>query len=175
MYVCAQVVPFALSKTARRRQCARCVRAQVVAISKPLKLTYSWGKPAKQTSSLPPPSALIERSGSAVADMMAAARPLSASQEAAAAAAAAAFPPIARLQPAMAAAPGAAWADINGTGMVRRLLQRGDLGEAGRFKGQQVEVYWPQDGTWWLARVIKVHSVLSLPPSTMLPTWMACT
>ena len=40
--------------------------------------------------------------------------------------------------------------------MVRRLLQRGDLSEAQRFKGQQVELYWPEDATWWLARIIKV-------------------
>ena len=128
-----------------------------VAVSKPLKLTYSWGKPAKQAATLPPISTLplIERSGSAVADMTTAAQP-NASQDAAAAAAA--YPPFAPLQPATAAVPGAAWADISGTGMVRRLLQRADLGEAGRFRGQQVEVFWPQDGTWWLARVIKVRA-----------------
>ena len=42
--------------------------------------------------------------------------------------------------------------------MVRRLLQRGDLSETQRFKGQQVELFWPEDATWWLARIIKVCS-----------------
>lgn len=40
--------------------------------------------------------------------------------------------------------------------MVRRLLQRCDLADAQRFKGQQVELFWPEDATWWLARIIKV-------------------
>lgn len=44
-----------------------------------------------------------------------------------------------------------------GPRMVRRLLQKSDLSNPGRFKGQQVEVYWPEDNTWWLARVIKVR------------------
>jgi hypothetical protein len=50
--------------------------------------------------------------------------------------------------------------------MVRRLLQESDLGNPSQFKGQQVEVYWPEDGTWWLARVIKVSvhgQLLRLP------------
>ncbi len=45
--------------------------------------------------------------------------------------------------------------------MVRRLLQRCDLADAQRFKGQQVELFWPEDATWWLARIIKVS----------LPAW----
>ncbi len=40
--------------------------------------------------------------------------------------------------------------------MVRRLLQCSDLSETQRFKGQQVELFWPEDATWWLARIIKV-------------------
>jgi hypothetical protein len=124
--------------------------AQVVAISKPLKLTYSWGKPAKRPVSTyaPPPLAARERSEPAAL----ATRPLSASDATAAAAPAAfAGPPPAS----------PAWANAGGAGMVRRLLQRGDLGDASRFKGQQVEVFWPQDGTWWLARVIKVRKGVS--------------
>ncbi|CAL5221866.1 g4128 [Coccomyxa viridis] len=42
--------------------------------------------------------------------------------------------------------------------MVRRLLQRCDLADAQRFKGQQVELFWPEDATWWLARIIKLNS-----------------
>ena len=45
--------------------------------------------------------------------------------------------------------------------MVRRLLQRGDLSETQRFKGQQVELFWPEDATWWLARIIKVSPCAS--------------
>jgi hypothetical protein len=41
-------------------------------------------------------------------------------------------------------------------GMVRRLLQQSDLADAAHFKGQQVELFWPEDDTWWLARIIKV-------------------
>lgn len=44
--------------------------------------------------------------------------------------------------------------------LVRRLLQRGDLANASHFKGHQVELYWPVDGTWWLARIIKVLGLL---------------
>lgn len=115
----------------------------MVAISKPLKLTYSWGKPAKRPGSsyAPPPSAVHALEISEPAAL--ATRPLSASD--ATAADPAGMPPASAL-----------WADAGGAGMVRRLLQRGDLGDASRFKGQQVEVFWPQDGAWWLARVIKV-------------------
>ena len=44
--------------------------------------------------------------------------------------------------------------------LVRRLLQRCDLADAQRFKGQQVELFWPEDATWWLARIIKVSHTL---------------
>ena len=51
--------------------------------------------------------------------------------------------------------------------MVRRLLQREDLQEASRFKGQQVELFWPEDATWWLARIIKVWVPLSFYHRTL--------
>ena len=44
---------------------------------------------------------------------------------------------------------------------MRRLLQRGDLADASHFKGHQVELYWPVDDTWWLARIIKVYGLLA--------------
>lgn len=47
--------------------------------------------------------------------------------------------------------------------MVRRLLQRCDLADAQRFKGQQVELFWPEDATWWLARIIKVSAGCPMP------------
>ncbi len=47
--------------------------------------------------------------------------------------------------------------------MVRRLLQRSDLADAAHFKGQQVELFWPEDATWWLARIIKVRRCVVTP------------
>ncbi|EIE19273.1 hypothetical protein COCSUDRAFT_67826 [Coccomyxa subellipsoidea C-169] len=114
---------------------------KVLAVSKPVKLTYnSWGKPAKRPSTCP--------------DRPATRRPLSEAFDATAAATAAAA--------ATARWTAATAGKVGGPGerpeMVRRLLQRGDISHAGNFKGQQVEVFWPQDATWWLARIIKLNS-----------------
>ena len=40
--------------------------------------------------------------------------------------------------------------------LIRRLLQREDLGDVERFNGQLVEIFWPQDASWYLAYIIKV-------------------
>ena len=119
-----------------------CVSSQIMAVSKPLKLTYnSWGKPAKR-----PSTCLAERP-----ERPATRRPLAEAFEATAAATAAA-----------AGGGPAATAKARGVAvepeMVRRLLQRSDLNNTSSFKGQQVEVFWPQDATWWLARIIKVRA-----------------
>ena len=64
--------------------------------------------------------------------------------------------------------------------LVRRLLQRCDLLDAQRFKGQQVELFWPEDATWWLARIIKVSHLLPPPqlgpvvPAWCFSGWHAC-
>ncbi len=133
---------------------------QVLAVSKPVKLTYnSWGKPAKRPSTCP--------------DRPATRRPLSEAFDATAAATAAA----AATARWTAATAGKAGGPGERPEMVRRLLQRGDLSHAGNFKGQQVEVFWPQDATWWLARIIKVCSPskhLFYATLSLLPTvWLA--
>ena len=53
--------------------------------------------------------------------------------------------------------------------MVRRLLQQSDLADAAHFKGQQVELFWPEDDTWWLARIIKVSDCLGRSDYSILP------
>ncbi|BDA43771.1 hypothetical protein COCOBI_04-7870 [Coccomyxa sp. Obi] len=107
---------------------------KVLAVSKPVKLTYnSWGKPAKRPSTCP-----AER------PVRPATRQLAGAFDATAAA--------------TAGGPAAAGGSPETPEMVRRLLQRSDLSRASSFKGQQVEVYWPQDATWWLARIIKLNS-----------------
>lgn len=117
----------------------------MLAVSKPVKLTYnSWGKPAKRPSTCP-----AER------QVRPATRQLAGFFDATAAATAGG--------PAGTAPAGGSPETPE---MVRRLLQRSDLSRASSFKGQQVEVYWPQDATWWLARIIKVSSAVSSNPAS---------
>ena len=126
---------------------------QVMAVSKPVKLTYSsWGKPAKRPSTCP-----AERT------VRPATRQLAGVFDATVAATAGGT----------AAATAAARGSPEAPGLVRQLLQRSDLSRASDFKGKQVEVYWPQDDTWWLARIIKVtHLQLVMPPA--LPVGIGC-
>ena len=53
--------------------------------------------------------------------------------------------------------------------MVRRRLQQSDLADAAHFKGRQVELFWPEDDTWWLARIIKASDCLGLSDYSILP------
>ncbi|CAK0779899.1 hypothetical protein CVIRNUC_004883 [Coccomyxa viridis] len=96
------------------------------AVTKPTRLTYSWGKPGRKSGKDAAPLKSPTQ------------RPLcfeGASSDA-----------------------GGAKAGGAEQAMVRRLLQCSDLSETQRFKGQQVELFWPEDATWWLARIIKLNS-----------------
>jgi hypothetical protein len=63
-------------------------------------------------------------------------------------------------RPGSAAAAALSALETAGSGMERRLLCRDDLKCAGQLREQPVELFWPQDDTWWPARITDVR-----PPS----------
>ena len=60
-------------------------------------------------------------------------------------------------RPGSAAAAALSAMESAGGGMERRLLCREDLRRAAQLREQPVELYWPQDDTWWPARITDVR------------------
>ena len=60
-------------------------------------------------------------------------------------------------RPGSAAAAALSAVEHAGGGMERRLLCREDLRRALQLREQPVELYWPEDDTWWPARITEAR------------------
>ena len=60
-------------------------------------------------------------------------------------------------RPGSAAAAALSAVEHAGGGMERRLLCREDLRRSLQLREQPVELYWPEDETWWPARITEVR------------------